>query len=294
MMNFCTTCGTRLVAGLRFCTSCGAPLSATSEEPDAAGTTLWATDDADPGVAVQSRQQGVPASVVVVITAAVLAGLAVFVVHTLSADSADTTKTTARGKTSSGSSTPSAETSQSPPPTAAAEHVVGSAEPGVPPGEHDVAAGSEISAPPSSRGHVDTKGRPATYPPKGMLDADPASAWRMDGDGSGQTITVSFARLVTVTGLALDPGFDKVGKNEDRWPENRRISAATFTTDDGSAFTVSFATAADLPVRDRLQYFLLPAPVKTRTLRVHIDATEPMSPGTNDTTAISRLAVLGS
>jgi hypothetical protein len=55
-----------------------------------------------------------------------------------------------------------------------------------------------------------------------------------------RTITVSFGRRVTMTGLALDPGFDKTGKNEDRWKENRRISAATFTTDDGSAFTVSF------------------------------------------------------
>ena len=127
-----------------------------------------------------------------------------------------------------------------------------------------------------------------------MLDTDPSTAWRMDGDGSGQTITVSFGRRVTMTGLALDPGFDKTGKNEDRWKENRRISAATFTTDDGSAFTVSFATDLDLPVKDRLQSFMLPAPVETRTLRVHIDTTEPSPPRTFDTTAISRLAVLGS
>ena len=37
-MNFCTTCGTRLVRGLRFCSSCGAPLPAAPEGPEAAAS----------------------------------------------------------------------------------------------------------------------------------------------------------------------------------------------------------------------------------------------------------------
>jgi F5/8 type C domain len=301
MMNFCTTCGTRLVAGLRFCTSCGAPLSATPVETPPvdppAETALWTTDDPDPAAAAVSGQRGVPAAAVVAVTAILLAGLAVIAVHTLSGHSTDPApraKPAATGKTSGGASTPADEPSQSAAPTTAAAAVVGVAEPGLPDGANDVAAGADITAPPSSRGRVDSNGRPATYPPKAMLDTDPSTAWRMDGDGSGQTITVAFGRRVTVTGLALDPGFDKTGTNEDRWKQNRRISTATFTTDDGSAFTVSFATDLDLPIRDRLQSFVLPAPVETRTLRVHIDATEPKPPRGFDTTAISRLAVLGS
>jgi hypothetical protein len=287
-MNFCTNCGTRLVAGLRFCTSCGAPLSPAPVEPQsvdpaplavdpprvdppsaapapshraastdeqvlpwlAADRTLWTAEDADPATAAgHSRQRGVPAAAVVVITAVLLAGLIAITVHALSADSPRAARPVA--KTSGGSSTPSDEPSKSASPTTAAAAVAGAAVPGLPAGENDVAAGAKITAPPSSQGRVDSKGRPASYPPKAMLDADPSTAWRMDGDGSGETITVSFGRRVTVTGLALDPGFDKTGKNEDRWKENRRISAATFITDDGSAFTVSFATDLDLPVRDR-------------------------------------------
>ena len=346
-MNFCTNCGTRLVAGLRFCTSCGAPLSATPAEPPrvdrspldpppvavdpppvavdpppvatapsatapshraattdeqvlpwlAADRPLWTTDDADPRVAGHGSHRGVPVAAVVVVTAVVLAGLVAFTLHALSADSPDpaTAATPAdTGKKSGGASTPTDAPSEPASAKTAAAAVVGTAAPGLPAGQKDVAGGADITAPPSSKGRVDSKGRPAKYPPKAMLDTDPSTAWRMDGDGSGQTITVSFGRRVTMTGLALDPGFDKTGKNEDRWKENRRISAATFTTDDGSAFTVSFATAVDLPVKDRLQFFMLPAPVETRTVRVHIDTTEPSPPRTFDTTAISRLAVLGS
>jgi hypothetical protein len=127
-----------------------------------------------------------------------------------------------------------------------------------------------------------------------MIDTAPSTAWRMDGDGAGQKITLSFPRMVTVTGLALDPGFDKVGKHEDRWPENRRISSATFTADDGSAFTIGFVTDPNLPASQRLQTFMLPTPVTTRTISVHIDATDPAARGIFDTTAISRFAVLGS
>jgi hypothetical protein len=329
-MNFCTTCGARLVARTRFCTSCGAQLSPSPSDPDAApavaptrvdhpaiaapprdATTAeqvlpWLAVEAEPHAsgpraaaetdlvtAGDSSQRGVPVALVVVISAAILVGLAAFVAHWIRAGSSDDTKSTTASKAMDPS--PSNKPTQSPPPaTKPAEAVAGAAVPGLPAGETDVAAGADITAPPGSQGRVDAKGRPATYPPKAMLDTKPATAWRMDGDGTGQTITVSFGRRVTVTGLALDPGFDKVDRTADRWKENRRISAATFTTDDGSAFTVSFATDLDLPAGDRLQSFMLPAPVKTRTLRVHIDATEPMPRHTNDTTAISRLAVLGS
>jgi hypothetical protein len=164
----------------------------------------------------------------------------------------------------------------------------------MPAGEHDLAATAQITAPASAKGHVDASGRTATYPPEAMTDTDPSTAWRMSGDGAGQTITLAFPRVVTVTGLALDPGFDKVGKHEDRWPENRRISSATFTADDGSAFTIDFATDPDLPADSRLQSYLLPTPVTTRTISLQIEATDPAARGIFDTTAISRLAVLGS
>jgi hypothetical protein len=342
-MNFCTTCGTRLVPGLRFCSSCGAPLPAAPESPEAAapqsaptlvGPTvdepvgappatdslsmdllppldqpptaeqvhpstvapapLWEEHDVDVAAQLERRQRGVLVTAVVVAAAALLVVVTGFVVHLASGDSTVATTPKPTGKTSDGGSTPSKSKTQSPSSTVAAEPVLGTAEPGLPSSENDIAPTAHITAPASTTKHVDASGRPATYPAEAMIDTAPSTAWRMDGDGAGQKITLSFPRVVTVTGLALDPGFDKVGKHEDRWPENRRISSATFTADDGSAFTIGFVTDPNLPASQRLQTFMLPTPVTTRTISVQIDATDPAARGIFDTTAISRFAVLGS
>jgi hypothetical protein len=339
MMNFCTTCGTRIVPGLRFCSSCGAPLPAAPENPEAASQSaptlvghtvdepvgappvadslsmdllppldepstvhpspvapapLWEEHDVDVAAQLERRQRGVLVAAVVAAAAALLVVVTGFVVHLASGDSTVATTPKPTGKTSDGGSTPSKSETQSPSSTAAAEPVLGTAEPGLPASENDLAPTAQITAPASTTKHVDASGRPATYPPEAMIDTPPSTAWRMDGDGAGQKITLSFPRVVTVTGLALDPGFDKVGKHEDRWPENRRISSATFTADDGSAFTISFVTDPNLPASQRLQTFMLPTPVTTRTISVQINATDPAVRGIFDTTAISRLAVLGS
>jgi hypothetical protein len=254
---------------------------------------LW--EEADVDVAqLERRQRGVVVVAVAVGAVALLVAVTGFVVHQMSGDSTAATTAKPTGRSSSSGATPSRKATQSPSTTAAADPVVGTAEPGLPAGEDDLAAAAHITAPASAKGHVDASGRAATYPPEAMTDTDPSTAWRMAGDGAGQKITLSFPRVVTVTGLALDPGFDKVGKHEDRWPENRRISSATFTADDGSAFTVAFATDPDLPASRRLQSYRLPTPVTTRTISVQIDATDPTARGIFDTTAISRLAVLGS
>jgi hypothetical protein len=330
--RFCTSCGAPLAAsttGLAAATQVGehavprvvdpapvdsAGIEQTSPRDDAVTAEqvvpwplpapLWQTDEADSRPPRPPRPTGQPGRhgilVPVAVAVAVILGVtAVIVVHQTYGGSTAAPKSQQTGKTSDASGAasttpPSGQTDQAPP-TAAGQPVVGTAEPGLPPGEHDVAPLADITAPASAEGHVDESGRTATYPATAMVDTDPATAWRMNGDGTGQTITLTFGRPVTVTGLALDPGFDKVGsKHEDRWPENRRISAATFTTDDGSAFAVGFATDASLRASGRLQTFMLPAPVTTTTVTVHIDATEPAAPGTFDTTAISRFAVLGS
>jgi hypothetical protein len=323
-MNFCTSCGARVVSIGRFCTSCGAvlPVSDTGtftaapatvhvgqDEPTTAEQVLafppraplWQTDEDDEPLAPRPSG-GRGGLVAFLVSVAIILGVAaVIVVHRTyggGGDATTATKSKQTAKQSAGASAPSAtsttEATDEASPPAAGEPVVGTAEPGLPSDESDIAADAKVTAPPSARGHVDEHGRPATYPAEAMLDTDPATAWRMSGDGTGRTITLSFGRLVTVTGLALDPGFDKVSANQDRWPQNRRISAATFTMDDGSAFTVGFATDPDLPRSQRLQTFMLPSPVTTNTIKLHIDATEPARRGTFDTTAISRLAVLGS
>jgi hypothetical protein len=272
------------------------PSTAEKGRPWPAPAPLWEEHDVDVAAQLERRQRGVLVAAVAVAASALLVVVIGFVVHLASGGSTDAATSTPTGKTSDGGSTPSKSKSESPSPssTPAADPIRGTAEPGLPASEDDIAATAHITAPASTTGHVDASGRAATYPPEAMTDSAPSTAWRMDGDGTGQKITLSFPRAVTVTGLALDPGFDKVGKHEDRWPENRRISSATFTADDGSAFTIGFVTDRHLPAGQRLQTFMLPTPVTTRMISVQIDATVPAARGIFDTTAISRLAVLGS
>jgi hypothetical protein len=260
----------------------------------AAPAPLWEEPDVDVAAQLERRQRGVLVAAVVAAAAVLFVVVTGFVVHLVSGDSPVTSPSKPTGKTSAGGPSPGKKTSQPPSTTAAASAGFGTAEPGLPAGANDIAATGRITAPASTTKHVDASGRPATYPAEAMLDTAPSTAWRMDGDGTGQEITLAFPRVVTVTGVALDPGFDKVGDHEDRWPENRRISSATFTADDGSAYTIAFVTDPDLPAGQRLQAFMLPAPVTTRTISVHIDATDPAARGIFDTTAISRFAVLGS
>jgi hypothetical protein len=270
------------------------PSTAEQVLPSPAPAPLWEEHDVDVAAQLERRQRGVLVAAVAVAAAALLVVVIGFVVHLASRGSTVATTSTPALKTSVGGPTPSKSGSQSPSTSAAADPVRGTAQPGLPASEDDIAATAHITAPASTTGHVDASGRAATYPPEAMTDTAPSTAWRMDGDGTGAKITLSFPRVVTVTGLALDPGFDKVGSHEDRWPENRRISSATFTADDGSAFTIGFVTDPHLPASQRLQTFMLPTPVTTRTISVQIDATEPAARGVFDTTAISRLAVLGS
>jgi uncharacterized protein YceK len=270
------------------------PSTAEPVLPWPAPAPLWEEHDVDVAAQLERRQRGVLVAAVAVGAAALLVVVIGFVVHLASGGSTVATTSTPTGKTSNAGANPSKSTSQSRSSTAAADPIRGTAEPGLPASEEDIAATAHVTAPASTTGHVDASGRTATYPPEAMTDSAASTAWRMDGDGTGQKITLSFPRAVTVSGLALDPGFDKVGKHEDRWPENRRISSATFTADDGSAFTIGFVTDPDLPASQRLQTFMLPTPVTTRTISVQIDATDPAARGIFDTTAISRLAVLGS
>ena len=137
---------------------------------------------------------------------------------------------------------------------------------------------------------VDSAGNTITYEPELTLDAVGATAWRCAGSAVGQQLVYDFGQPVTVTAVALVPGYAKVDPADgtDRFLENRTVTAATWIFDDGSARRQTIA--APSPSVAELE---LDGGVVTRRLVLQIDATGNDS-AVRDFTAISDVRFTGS
>ena len=105
-------------------------------------------------------------------------------------------------------------------------------------------AGGEPTAPPAVSAisasctrapSRDSVGNPTSYEPARAVDGDPTTAWRCDGDGTGQHITLELAGPARVTRIGLVPGLAKTdpGDGTDRYAQNRRIAQVRVGTDAG-------------------------------------------------------------
>ncbi|MCZ2858477.1 discoidin domain-containing protein [Blastococcus sp. VKM Ac-2987] len=146
-------------------------------------------------------------------------------------------------------------------------------------GGTDTAAGTEASAPlqpvsvratcqaPPS---VDASGNTVTYEPALTLDGVGATAWRCAGSAVGQQLVYDFGAPVTLTSVALVPGYAKVDPADgtDRFLENRTVTEAVWRFDDGQLVRQPIgsptATAAGLE---------LPGGVTTRQVVLEIGGT---------------------
>ncbi len=90
----------------------------------------------------------------------------------------------------------------------------------------------------------DAGGNATSYQPTNAVDGRMETAWRCDGDGSGQTIRLSYGSPVTISSIGLVPGLAKTdGYNgSNRYLQNRRISAVTYAFDSGATVTQNFDT----------------------------------------------------
>ncbi len=128
---------------------------------------------------------------------------------------------------------------------------------GAPPLSGDVSAPSAPQQPPvwlqpvgveasgSAAAGQDSSGILVTFDPVNILDGDPATTWRIDGDGVGETLTFTFDRWVHLTAVGMIPGYAKVdpASGVDRFAQNRRVISARFVFTDGSSVDVTFADA---------------------------------------------------
>lgn len=116
------------------------------------------------------------------------------------------------------------------------------------------------------------------YRARNMLDEDPATAWRMPGDGTGEVLRFELDRDAVVTTVGLVNGYAKTDTDPQgrpvRWyRHNRRIEQVTWIFDDGTEVVQRLETTPDLQTVDI-------DPVRSTTVRLRLDAVS--APGTTD------------
>jgi len=175
------------------------------------------------------------------------------------------------------------ETSTSEEPTTTEEPTTDTTTPG-PPAE--LAGGASASASATAPDSKDDAGNVVSYEAAHVLDADPTTAWRAEGDGRGVTVTLTLSAPAHITEVGLIPGYDKTdaisGKN--RFTQNHRISEARWRFDDGTVVDQAFTDEATMQ-RQAVD-------VTSSTVTIEVVATLPCQPGF-DYTPISDVSIMG-
>jgi hypothetical protein len=135
----------------------------------------------------------------------------------------------------------------------------------------------------------DGAGNVVSYEAFQVVDGIRETAWRCPGSAVGERLVLQFAEPVTVTSVALVPGYDKRDPFDgvDRFTDNRTVTSAVWSFDGGSG------TQQVIPDPDRaLQQLRLPDPVRTMTVTLEIAGTG-NSAARRDFTAISEVRISG-
>ena len=152
----------------------------------------------------------------------------------------------------------------------------------------DLATTATIAVPDTAPPTTDFDGNLVAYVADQMNDGNLSTTWRMAGDATGQTITLTLAEPGVVLRVGLVNGYSKQVAGVDWYPNNRRILAVTWTFDDQTTLDQTFAE------RPGLQMLKVP-PVETGTVGIQITSLTPPGSGSlgRDYTAISEVSVIG-
>jgi hypothetical protein len=168
----------------------------------------------------------------------------------------------------------------------------GSAEPSNKPGGKPYAGTTDTapiggaSATCQSGNGVDSAGNLVSYSPGNVYDEDMTTAWRCDGDGTGQQLTVDLAGKTRIGEVGLVPGYAKTDARSgiDRYAENDRITRVRWVFDDGTTVEQSF----DAAVSNRsMQSMRIPV---TRARKVVVEVLD-SERGDRNTIAVSELRI---
>ena len=142
-------------------------------------------------------------------------------------------------------------------------------------------ASASVAAPDSSDGC----GGPTTYGAANAVDGERSTGWSIEGDGTGETLTLDLGGERRVSSVGLLPGYAKVDEctGVDRFPENRRPTAVTWTFDDG--------TEVSQPLEDAAEVQTIEVDATTSTVEMRIDGVT--ADPRRDFTVVSEVAVEG-
>jgi hypothetical protein len=152
----------------------------------------------------------------------------------------------------------------------------------------NLAAGATFAVPATAPPTTDFDGNLVAYEASQMGDGTPSTAWRMAGDATGQTVTVTLAQPSVINRVGLVNGYAKQVAGVDWYPNNRRVLAVTWGFEDGSTIEQTFAE------RPGMQQLKVP-PVQSSTVTLTITSVTPPGSGNlgRDYTAISEVAITG-
>jgi hypothetical protein len=179
-----------------------------------------------------------------------------------------------RGGTSAGDANPTTVTTGAPTSTSST----------VPPIPTDLAIGT-VEVPSTAADSTDGCGKNVDFDAPRAADDQAETAWRMDGDGTGQSLTLSLGGSHHIVSVGMIPGYALVDPCDgtNRFTQNRRITKATWQFDDGTVVTQELRDAAEM------QQVAVSAQATTVTLHLDGVTADPE----RDFTAISELDVRG-
>ena len=156
----------------------------------------------------------------------------------------------------------------------------------------DLAPASTVKGPKPLAPGTDLNGNRVSYPPQNMLDDDLATAYRIQGDASGTTITFTLPRESVISEVGMVNGYAKKdstgGRTVDWYRFNRKILQVEWVFDDGTSIVQRMRP---VPV---LQTIVVDK-VRTRTIELRIN--EVSEPGSGrlrkNVTAISDVLLRG-
>jgi hypothetical protein len=276
----CPTCGTSLSAGAVECPLCGTEVSATPKDDETADRWrewLDRKDGAAPPTADPADDDGEPLTrsrVRPVVITGVLAGLAVLLVALLLPRNGSPVTQPPGGGTPRSSG---AGSSDSPLPVS----------PTTPIPVNIAKDAAQVTASATSKDIKDSAGRLVSFSPSNVADGDPATVWRMDGDGSDATLTFFFGSPRTFTALGLingDSGEEPPGKI--RYAAERRITRVTWDLGNLKSVTQSLTDGAVSMQVEAID------PIAVSSVTLHIESTTSAAGAGSDFTAIGEVQLL--
>lgn len=148
---------------------------------------------------------------------------------------------------------------------------------------------AQVEASATGRPGADVAGDPVAYDAANVLDGDPSTAWRIEGDGTGTTLTFTFDEPVAITSVGMINGYAKTdrgadGTIEDWYAQNRVVTEARWDLGDGDVVEQDLG-------RDTQAQRIDVATVVTRTITLTIAGVSDAAG--RDNTPISEVELFG-